>query len=63
MPYRIFMLQRIQDAYDGLADEARASVDALLAATGLSDIITTRCTRRVERANHLEIWAGDNPAD
>jgi len=57
MPYRIFMLQRIQDAYDGLDEAARQQVDALLDETGLSSLITTRATRRVERHNHREIWA------
>jgi hypothetical protein len=56
MPYRIFMLQRIQDAYDGLDDAARQQVDALLAETGLSALITARATRRVERHNHREVW-------
>ena len=56
MPYRIFMLQRIQDAYDELGAHAREAVDALLAETGLSALITTRCARRVERENHREIW-------
>ena len=56
MPYRIFMLQRIQDAYDGLDDAGRASVDELLARTGLAEILTTRCARRVERRNHCEVW-------
>ena len=55
-PYRIFMLQRIQDAYDKLADSDRAAVDALLAATGLADILTSRSVRRVERHDNREIW-------
>ena len=56
MPYRIFMLQRIQDAYDALDTPAREAVDALFAETGLSALVKTRCTRRVERENHREIW-------
>ncbi len=56
MPYRIFMLQRIQDAYDGLDAESRKAVDTLLAETGLSAIVTTRATQRVERKNHREVW-------
>jgi glutathione S-transferase len=56
MPYRIFMLQRIQDAYDGLDATGKQAVDALLDETGLSAIMTTRCTRRVERLNHREVW-------
>jgi glutathione S-transferase len=56
MPYRIFMLQRIQDAYDALDNTGRAEVDALLDETGLHRLITTRCHRRVERKNHREVW-------
>ena len=56
MPYRIFMLQRIQDAYDALDAPAREAVDVLFAETGLSALVTTRSTRRVERENHREIW-------
>jgi glutathione S-transferase len=57
MPYRVFMLQRIHDAYDGLSQADRDSVDALLAETGLCDIMTTRCDRRVVRQDNLEVWA------
>ena len=56
MPYRIFMLQRIQDAYDALDAPAREAVDVLFAETGLSALVTTRSIRRVERENHREIW-------
>ena len=56
MPYRIFMLQRIQDAYDGLNEDGQKAVDALLDESGLGAIITARCTRRVERQNHREVW-------
>ena len=56
MPYRIFMLQRIQDAYDGLDAKGQEAVDMLLVETGLSAILTTRATRRVERKNHREVW-------
>ncbi|MGB0477726.1 MAG: glutathione S-transferase C-terminal domain-containing protein [Parvibaculales bacterium] len=56
MPYRIFMLQRIQNAYDGLDEAARKQVDGLLGETGLSSIVHTRADRRVERRNHREVW-------
>lgn len=56
MPYRIFMLQRIQDAYDKLGAADQKQVDALLAETGLEAMLTARCDRRVERQNHREVW-------
>jgi len=57
MPYRIFMLQRIQDAYDALNADDKASVDTLLTETGLFDLTTARCIRRVDRQNNREVWA------
>ena len=56
MPYRIFMLQRIHDAYDRCSEADKTAVDALLAATGLTEIMTARCTRRVERHDNKEVW-------
>lgn len=56
MPYRIFMLQRIQDAYDKLGAADQKQVDTLLAETGLEAMLTARCDRRVERQNHREVW-------
>jgi hypothetical protein len=56
MPYRIFMLQRIQDAYDKLGAADQKQVDVLLAETGLEAMLTARCDRRVERQNHREVW-------
>jgi glutathione S-transferase len=56
MPYRIFMLQRIQDAYDAMTELERKAVDALLEQTGLMDMIRLRSARRVERHNNREVW-------
>ena len=55
-PYRIFLLQRIQDAYDALDETAKSAVDAILAEAGLSAIMTARCSRRVERRDNREVW-------
>lgn len=57
MPYRLYLLQRIQDAFDGLPEEGQASVKTLLSETGLSNILTLRTTRRVARKNNIEVWA------
>lgn len=56
MPYRLYLLQRIQAIADAAAGEARAAIDTLLAETGLAPLITLRTTRRIARANHLEVW-------
>jgi hypothetical protein len=57
MPYRLYLLQKVQDVADRAPPAARASIDALLAETGLADLLTLRTTRRVVRANHLEVWS------
>jgi glutathione S-transferase len=51
MPYRLWLLQKVQDAIgDG------PELNALLSETGLTDLATFRTTRRVERVNQLEVW-------
>lgn len=57
MPYRLYLLQKVQDVADRAPPAARASIDALLAETGLAELLTLRTTRRVVRANHLEVWS------
>ena len=56
MPYRLYLLQRFQDAADALDPAASAALSALLARTGLGALATLRCRRRVERRGHLEVW-------
>lgn len=55
-PYRFFLLQRVHSLYAGLDDEARAAVDAMLAACGMADVLTARLDRRIGRADNLEVW-------
>jgi hypothetical protein len=56
LPYRLHLLQRIQDAFDALAPDARADVGVLLSDTGLSELPMLRAKRRVERRGNLEVW-------
>lgn len=56
LPYRLYLLQRIQDAYDALAATDQTSVQKLLTETGLDDILTLRTDRRVLRQNNREVW-------
>ena len=56
MPYRLFMLQRVQDAAARLEAEASQQWHALLARTGLAPLMDLRCRRRVRRQGHFEVW-------
>lgn len=57
MPYRLYLLQKIQDIADRASPDARANINRLLADTGLSDVLTLRTKRRILRSNHLEVWS------
>lgn len=54
MPYRLWLLQKIQDAADAHADSG--ALNALLLETDLEDLVSLRTTRRVERIGQLEVW-------
>jgi hypothetical protein len=56
MPYRLYLLQKVQDVAEQAGPDDRAAMQALLAETGLSDLLTLHTARRVERVNHLEVW-------
>ncbi|HRD27086.1 MAG TPA: glutathione S-transferase family protein [Caulobacter sp.] len=51
MPYRLWLLQKVQDAAADSPVSGR-----LLAETGLADLLTLTTSRRVERVNQLEVW-------
>lgn len=57
MPYRLYLLQKIQDAADAASPSDRKAMDALLKDTNLEALLTLRGARRVVRQNHLEVWA------
>lgn len=57
MPYRLYLLQKVQDAADMATPEDRAAMEALLGDTNLKPLLTLRTTRRVERRDHLEVWS------
>ena len=57
MPYRIWLLQRVQDAADGLTPTEQQALEALLAPAGLSGLLTARVARRVVRRDQREWWA------
>jgi len=53
MPYRFYMLQRLQKAANA-ADQA--SISTLFAETGLETMLNLNTTRPVERKGNVEIW-------
>jgi len=54
-PYRIFLLQRLQDACNAMPASDRRSVAELLGEVGLGPLLEIRTRRRVERAQHREV--------
>jgi glutathione S-transferase len=56
MPYRVWLLQRVQDAADALDADSRATLSTLLAPTGLEPMLHARVARRVTRRDQREWW-------
>jgi glutathione S-transferase len=54
-PYRIFLVQRLQDACNAMLADDRRSVAELLGEVGLGPLLEIRTRRRVERAQHREV--------
>ena len=59
MPYRLLLLQRVQDAASSLDSAQNARLRALLQATGLEEVLDLRCRRRVLRQGYSEVWGPD----
>ncbi len=57
VPYRLYLLQRIQDAFMALGANDQALVRSTLEGAGLVEFLDLKTTRRVERRNHAEVWA------
>lgn len=56
-PYRIYLLQKLHDAFDRLDAEARPRAGAWFKAAGLTPLLDARPDHRVARKNNLEVWA------
>ena len=56
MPYRFWLMQRLQDDLDAADAAAQAQARTAFAATGLEPLLDLRTLRRVERQGHLEVW-------
>lgn len=55
-PHRFFLLQRVQDLYEGLSQSGKVSVDKVFEQCGMTEILKVRINRRIERADNLEVW-------
>jgi hypothetical protein len=54
-PYRIYLVQRLQDACAAMPADDRRAVEQLLGEVGLDPLLEIRTRRRVERAHHREV--------
>ncbi len=55
-PYNLYLLQRITDAFDALAQPEQSRVSAYFAEHGLDGLLTLKAQRRVARSGHIEVW-------
>ena len=56
IPYRLYLLQRLQGAFAGAAPGAQADIRALFAAAGLEPLLDIRPRRRLARRENLDVW-------
>ena len=54
--YRFYLLQRVQDAFEGLGADEQRDVADFLGACGVEDVLGMKLTRRIGRDNNLEVW-------
>jgi len=62
MPYRFWLLQRLQADFVALDPTGQAAAGAMLDAAGLSSLLTLRTLRPVQRRDHLEVWGAPQTA-
>jgi len=56
-PHRFYLLQRVQDDYASLSETEKVGVDAVLFESGMTAIVNASLSRRIDRADNLEVWA------
>ena len=55
--HRFYLLQRVQDDYANLSATEQVGVDAVHVKSGMAAILKASLSRRIERADKLEVWA------
>jgi len=56
IPYRFYLLHRLQDAVVDQADDGRAAISAVFENTGLGELLKLKMNRRIERNDNQEVW-------
>jgi glutathione S-transferase len=56
-PYRFFMLQRVQNAYEAMGAEDQASLKSMLGQCDMADVLDIRLVRQIDQVDNLEVWA------
>lgn len=55
-PHRFFLLQRMQDTVDEMAEPDQQAVLSLLKQCSLESVLESRLSRRITRRENLEVW-------
>ena len=55
-PHRFYLLQRVQDIYASASSEERTRIDAVLSQCDLAEAAFASLSRRIHRADNLEVW-------
>jgi hypothetical protein len=56
VPYRIFLLKRIQDAFASATTDEQSAIRRLFADAGIEALLDIRPRRWVLRADNREVW-------
>ena len=55
-PFRFYVLKRVQDEFEALAEPERRAAAELLEACGMHELLEAKLSRDIGRRNNLEVW-------
>jgi hypothetical protein len=59
LPYRLFLIQRLQTAVAERSESERVEIEALFNQCGLGNLLTLKARRSVVRQDNCEIWGAE----
>jgi glutathione S-transferase len=62
LPYRLYLLQRLQDAFANAPAGSRERIAQLFAEAGVQELLHVRPRRRLERRDNVEVWGASQDA-